>query len=154
MLEVNFALSNVYLIEGCKLFRHVENYLKSGCFGQKIKPPSMHCLKTSLMNSHSSTENYFRNSWVKSLFSSWDPIVRQAYGGAHLVAMTVPKTWLNILESNKKLSFFKINLIESIMNCFVKHWGIKLRFLLIQQSMTSIPSSIGIEVYKISMSHE
>ena len=40
------------------------------------------------------------------------------------------------------------------MNCFVKRSGIKLRFLLIQQSMASIPSSIGIEVYKISMSHE
>ena len=45
--------------------------------------------------------------------------------GAHLVAMDVPKTLLNILESNKKLLFLLLlrNIILSkiiiiIMNCF------------------------------------
>ena len=105
-LWINFAFSNQFLIPGCKLFRHVEKYSKS-------------------------TKKYFGNSWVKRLVSFWCPIERQAYGGSNLVPMTVPKTWLNILESNKKLSFIKINLMESIMNSFVSCSGIKLRFLVI-----------------------
>ena len=40
------------------------------------------------------------------------------------------------------------------MNSFVNCSGIKLRFLVIQESMASIPRSIGIEIYKLSMSHE
>ena len=89
-------------------------------------------------------EPEFRLSWLKlcsndnryttapgRLVSSLYSIVRQAYGGAHLGPMVVPKTWLNILESNKLL-FFKINLMESIMNSFVNHTGIKFRFLVIQ----------------------
>ena len=48
---INFVFSNLYLIAGCKLFRHVEKYSKS----------SMYRLKTSLINSHSSIEKYFGN---------------------------------------------------------------------------------------------
>ena len=52
----------------------------------------MYHLKTSLINSDSSTAKYFGNSWVKSLVTCWYPIVRQAYGGAHLVPMAFPKS--------------------------------------------------------------
>ena len=79
------------------MLRDLEKYSKSRCFGQKIDPSSLYRLKTSLINSHSSIEKYFRNSWVKDLVSSWCHIVRQVYSGAHLVPITVPKTWLNIL---------------------------------------------------------
>ena len=58
------------IIAGCKLFRHVEKYSKSRFFDQHIKPSSMYSLKASLINSHSSIEKYFGDSWVKSLVSS------------------------------------------------------------------------------------
>ena len=101
-LSINVAFSKAYLIAGCKFFRQFENYSKSSSSGQKIRPSCMYRLKT-FINSYSSIGKYFGNSWVKSLVSSWYPIGRQAYGGAHLVPMAVPKTWMIILESKKNI---------------------------------------------------
>ena len=73
----------MYLTAGCKLFRQIEKYSKSMCFGQKIKPSSVYRLRISFINPHSSTENYFGNSWVKTLVSSSYHVVRQAKEDAH-----------------------------------------------------------------------
>ena len=52
------------------------------------------------------------------------------------------------------LLFFKINSIDSRINFFVKSCGIRFRFLIIQYSIASRPSSVGIEVYMLSISQE
>ena len=79
-------------------------------------------------------------------------MVRHAYGGGHFVPMAVPKIWLNISESNKKLLFFKINSIDARISSLAKRCGIRLHFLIIQYSIASRPSSVGIEEYKLSIS--
>ena len=68
--------------------------------------------------------------------------------------MSVPKIWLNILESNEKLLFFKINSIDSRINSLVKRCETRFRFLIIQYSIASRPSSEGIEVYRLSILQE
>ena len=55
-------------------------------------------------------------------------MVRNAYGGAHFVLMDVSKIWSNLLGSNRKLLFFKINSIDSRINFLVKRCGIKILF--------------------------
>ena len=97
-------------------------------------------------------------------------MVRHGYGGAHFVPMAVTKIWLTNLESNKKLSFFKINSIDSRINSLVKRcqisktlWNkisnsidssinslvkrceIRFCFLIIQYSIASRPSLIAIK---------
>ena len=57
-------------------------------------------------------------------------------------------------SSNKTLLFFNRNFSDLIINSFVHRWGINSRFLCNQYLIASIQSLVGIEVYKLEISHE
>ena len=73
---------------------------------------------------------------------------------ADLAHTTISKASWSVLRIKRKKLFFKIELTESIINSLVNQSGIELRWLTIQWLMASIAKSVGIQMYKLFISHE
>ena len=68
--------------------------------------------------------------------------------------IAVPSNRRYMWSSNKTLLLFNTNFSDLIIKSFVHRWGINSCFLCNQQLIASIPIWVGIEVYKVEISHE